>query len=182
MTDFGAAIAIMENGRVLLTQREDFEVWCLPGGHTDPGESVAETARREALEETGLEVELTRLVGLYARTGALQGHVALFAARVVGGTIAPQPDEVIDIGYFAPDAIPDDLLWWHRQMIHDACSGVRGAAWTAHVEQPDRTESRAELYAKRDESGLSRVEFYRAYFEGAGNYTRQELIEVAAFE
>lgn len=175
MSDVGAAIAIIEDGQILLTKREDFEVWCLPGGHTDPGEGAAETARREALEETGLEVALTRQVGLYSRTGGLQGHVVLFAARVAGGTLSPQAEEVIDIGYFAPDAIPDDLLWWHRQMIDDAFSGASGTAWTMHIDQPDPAPTRAELYARRDESGLSRTEFYREYFERAGNYVKQEL-------
>ncbi len=61
----GVTVAVIDEDRILLTKREDFEVWCLPGGGVDPGESVAQAAIREAREETGLEVQLTRLVGIY---------------------------------------------------------------------------------------------------------------------
>ncbi|MFW5692097.1 MAG: NUDIX domain-containing protein, partial [Chloroflexota bacterium] len=44
----GANVAIIRGDEILLTRREDFEVWCLPGGLTEPGESLAQTARREA--------------------------------------------------------------------------------------------------------------------------------------
>ncbi|HSH01990.1 MAG TPA: NUDIX domain-containing protein, partial [Anaerolineae bacterium] len=66
MLKVGVNVAVIEGGKVLLTQREDFEVWCMPGGHVDGGESVAEAARREVLEETGLEVRLVSLVGVYS--------------------------------------------------------------------------------------------------------------------
>jgi hypothetical protein len=58
----GATVAILRDGKLLLTRREDFEVWCLPGGCVDEDESLADAARREAEEETGLKVRLTRLV------------------------------------------------------------------------------------------------------------------------
>ncbi len=117
----GATIAIIEEGKVLLTKREDFEVWCLPGGQVDPGESMADAAVREAREETGLEVELTRLVCLSSRSGGGSDvHMPIFAARVAGGTLSPQVDEVIDIGYFSADELPDDLMPWHRQPALDA--------------------------------------------------------------
>ena len=51
----------MEDGRILLAKREDFEVWCIPGGMVEDGESVARAAVREIAEETGLTVELTVL-------------------------------------------------------------------------------------------------------------------------
>ncbi len=48
----GVCVAIIENEQILLTKRKDFEVWCLPGGHVDAGETVAQAAVREAFEET----------------------------------------------------------------------------------------------------------------------------------
>ncbi len=167
----GAVVAVVDEGKILLAQREDFEVWCLPGGHVDPGESVAQAAIREAKEETGLEVELQRLVGIYSRLekGGSDMHLALFAARPVGGTLQPQVEEVLALKYFAVDDLPDDMFWWHRHPIADAvnqtnCSVVR----SFQMIPPQPINSREELYALRDQLGLSRPEFYRYYFEHSG--------------
>ncbi|WP_446211505.1 NUDIX hydrolase [Micromonospora sp. IBSANI012] len=54
-----------EHGRVLLIQRTDNGLWALPGGAQDFGEYIAETAVRETREETGVEVEVTGVVGIY---------------------------------------------------------------------------------------------------------------------
>ncbi len=54
-----------EAGRMLLTQRRDLPFWCLPGGRVDPGETPMEAVVREVAEETGLAVEMERLVGVY---------------------------------------------------------------------------------------------------------------------
>jgi 8-oxo-dGTP pyrophosphatase MutT (NUDIX family) len=154
---------------VLLTQREDFEVWCLPGGDTDARESVAQAAIREAYEETGLEVELTHLVGIYSlpewRVGG--NHNVLFAARPVGGVLQPAEEEVLDVGYFDPHDLPNPLIWWHRQRILDALNGAgRSVVWSQNVVWPFEQEvARQELYYLRDQSGLSRQEFYLQYFK-----------------
>lgn len=158
----GVNISIIQNGKILLTKREDFEVWCLPGGAVDEGESIAQAAIRETREETGLIVELTRLVGLYSRPGwPGAGHIASFLASPIGGQLKADPSEVIDMAYFAPDALPEDLLWWHKQRIADAFSGVCGVVWSQIVDYPfDRELTRPEMYRLRDESGLSRRDFY----------------------
>lgn len=54
-----------EHGRVLLIQRTDNGLWALPGGAQDFGEYIAETAVRETREETGVEVDVTGVVGIY---------------------------------------------------------------------------------------------------------------------
>ncbi|SCF11752.1 NUDIX domain-containing protein [Micromonospora chokoriensis] len=54
-----------EQGRVLLIQRTDNGLWALPGGAQDFGEYISETAMRETREETGVEVEVTGVVGIY---------------------------------------------------------------------------------------------------------------------
>lgn len=164
MPVLGVTVAIVDAGRVLLTKREDFEVWCLPGGHVDDGESLATAARREVIEETGLEVELTRLVGVYSRPNWWRGglHLALFAARPIGGRPRLQPGEVIDARFFAPDALPEPILWGHRQQIADAIAGWGGSLARADpVAWPlDPFLPRQELYALRDRSGLGRAAFY----------------------
>ncbi len=168
MPTLGVEIAIIHSGQILLTQREDFEVWCLPGGNVDSGESVAQAAVREAREETGLDVQLERLVGIYSipRWRAGGSHVVVFAARPAGGSLKPQPSEVVAARYFDPDALPEPLFGWHRQRIRDALSGVGGSvAWTQAVAWPfDQAVTRPALYALRDQSGLARQEFFLQHF------------------
>ena len=64
----GCSATIFDSSRqkVLLTRRTDNGRWCLPGGRTESGESVIETCERETLEETGLEVRVVRLLGIYS--------------------------------------------------------------------------------------------------------------------
>jgi ADP-ribose pyrophosphatase YjhB (NUDIX family) len=136
MPTLGVEIAVLRSGQILLTQREDFETWCLPGGNVDAGESAAQAAVREAREETGLDVQLERLVGIYSMPGWGQGgaHVVVFAARPLGGSVQPQAGEVVAARYFDPDALPEPLLGWHRQRIRDALNGVGGSvAWSQAV-------------------------------------------------
>lgn len=169
MTTIGVNVAVLREGRLLLTRREDVEVWCLPGGSVDAGESIAEAAIRETREETGLEVVLSRLVGIYSMPAWRIGspHIVLFAARPMGGTLSVDPDEVLDAGFFAPASLPEPLLWFHRQRIADALAGVGGAvAWKQEQPWPfDEDMTRRQFYARRDNSELSRQEFFLTHFD-----------------
>jgi ADP-ribose pyrophosphatase YjhB (NUDIX family) len=179
MTTLGVNIAIIQNGKILLTKREDFEVWCLPGGAVDEGESVAQAAIREAREETGLEVELTRLIGLYSHPNesAFIGHIISFAAQPIGGQYQPDPHEVVEMRYFAPDEIPGDLLVTHGRRIKDAFSGVGGGVvWSQDVDYPFSPDiTRKEIYRQRDQSGLSRRDYY---FATLGRNTSNDTLEL----
>ena len=62
----GTNAVLIEDGKVLLQKRSDNGLWGLPGGRIDTGESMAECAVREMLEETGIETSVTRLVGVYS--------------------------------------------------------------------------------------------------------------------
>jgi len=162
----GVNVAIIQNGRILLTKREDFRVWCLPGGHAENGESIAQAAIRETLEETGLEVKLTQVAGIYSipEAKAWVNLIILFVGEPVGGTLKAQDGEVVEISFFDFDTIPDNLLWGHRQRILDATNGCGGSTvWLQHVPF-DLVQNRQELYKLRDESGLSGQEFYLQYF------------------
>lgn len=139
--------------RVLLTRREDFEVWCLPGGSVEDGESLAEAALREVAEETGLVVRLTRLVGLYSRPKLRGYHTAvLFAALPIHGLLRIDPSEVVEAEWFATENLPLDLLWGQRERIVDGLSGVGGSIVRSIERErpaiwpPDRQE----WYADRD--------------------------------
>lgn len=63
-----------EQDRVLLIRRTDNELWALPGGAQDIGEYIAETAVRETREETGVEVEVTNVVGIYTNPNHVQAY------------------------------------------------------------------------------------------------------------
>ncbi len=155
-------VAVLDRDRILLMQREDFEVWCLPGGHVDDGESLAEAAVREVREETGLDVTLTRLVGSYSRPIWHGGiHVVLFAARAIGGTLAPDPVEVTDVGWFRSETLPTPLLVGQRRRIDDVFADRRGVVRSSSISSP--FASREEAYRRRDASGLSRAAFYEAH-------------------
>jgi ADP-ribose pyrophosphatase YjhB (NUDIX family) len=161
MVDACVSIAIIEDETILLTLREDFEVWCMPGGELDAGESVADAARREVREEIGLEIELTRLVGVYSRVVWRPHHDFLFTARIVGGALNPDPREVVEARFFPLSALPEHMITGQREHLADVLSGQTGNVVTEQVhEMPGLSLSRAELYAQRDQSGLSRREFY----------------------
>ena len=179
MAILGACVAIIESGKILLTQREDFEVWCLPGGHVESGESAAQGAIREAFEETGLQVELTRLVGVYFRNrGDEDIHVFSFAARPVGGALKPQLDEVLDVRYFDLNNLPDILFWGHRQRIQGTLDDTSGSAFcTQKIHWPfEKNLTREEIYDLRDQSGLSRYDFYVQHFGQPGAEQSQSEI------
>jgi len=163
MSILGVNVAIIQEGKVLLTKRRDFEVWCLPGGEVDDGESLAQAAIREAQEEVGLIIQLERLVGVHSRPQWLStgSHVVLFAARIIGGELHIQPQEVLEARFFSRDELPAEMLLGHRQQIMDALGGVRGAAWRHDSEWKfHQGMTRLELYELRDRSGLPAAEFY----------------------
>jgi len=157
-------VAVMDSGnRVLLPRREDFEVWCLPGGGVDHGESLAQAGVREVAEETGLAVRMTRLIGVYSYPNLGDYHtLALFGAVVTGGTLRPDPREVVEARWFSNSELPEDLLWGQRERLTDVFAGYGGAIVRAtDRERPEIWPlSRHEHYALRDDSGLGRAEFY----------------------
>lgn len=64
---FGVSACVWRDGKVLLAQRGKLPagIWALPGGHVEPGELAVDAARRELLEETGLEADLDTLIGVF---------------------------------------------------------------------------------------------------------------------
>ena len=180
MPTLGVNTAIFHEGRVLLTKRKDFEVWCLPGGAVDTGETLAEAALRETREEVGLEVKLERLVGVYSRPGWLNGgmHIILFSASILAGELLVQPKEVLEAQFFSPGELPEAILFGHRQRIHDAMNGqYSGVAWLQDGEWPYPPEmTRKDLYSTMESSGLPPADFYFRHVGRTG--PRGEQLEV----
>jgi 8-oxo-dGTP pyrophosphatase MutT (NUDIX family) len=100
-------------GRILLVRHTEGR-WQLPGGAVDPGETPAEAARRECMEEMGVVVEPERIAGVYGgreyRVTYANGDEAawvatIFEARIVDGEPTPSDDETIDVGWFTRDEL-----------------------------------------------------------------------------
>ena len=131
----GASSIIFDESRekILLTKRTDNGRWCLPGGGMDPGESVEEACIREAYEETGLRVKVTRLVGVYMSPdlvieyadGNIFHPVSLsFEVEITGGELGLS-DETTEVGYFTIEDVKTmDLMDHHRARIQDALQNV----------------------------------------------------------
>ena len=163
MAGLAVNVAVIHENKILLTQRDDFETWILPSGGVEDGESIAQAAIRETKEETGLDVELTRFVGIYSRLGNMSPvHAVLFVAKPIGGEIKCQEGETIAVAWFAFDEIPSPLSAGQLKKIEDAISGISGTVVLHEISVPTLPEklTRKELIELRDASGLSRQEFY----------------------
>jgi ADP-ribose pyrophosphatase YjhB (NUDIX family) len=124
-----SAVIFDGRGRLLLQQRSDGGQWGLPGGSVEIGESVHDAVIREVREETGLEVTVLRLVGVYSEP-ALQvvrypdGNVwhyvsVCFECAARSGELTTC-DETLALRYVSPARLPSTLLPNHRIRIRDA--------------------------------------------------------------
>ena len=125
-----AAVIFAENrSKILLTRRADNGRWCLPGGRLDSGENASECCIREVREETGLEAEIVKLVGIYTspdmvvqyKDGNRHQLVAMcFECEITGGKLGLS-NETTEFGWFTPKEIESmDLVEHHRSRIADA--------------------------------------------------------------
>ena len=121
----GVNALIFDDGRVLLAHRRDIDWWNLPGGGMEIGETVEEATCREVREETGLEVQVERLVGVYSKPQK-QEVVLTFRCKVIGGELQAT-EESHACGYFSPDALPRNTLPKHRERIADALLNQQAA-------------------------------------------------------
>ena len=107
------AIVFNDRGEILLGRRSDDGLWGLPAGAIDPGEQPAEAAARETWEETGVEVEVERIVGVGAYPALYPNgdqcyYVSIwFRCRAVGGEARVNDEESTEVRWFAYDELPD---------------------------------------------------------------------------
>ena len=105
-----AAVLVEKDGRVLLVRRvnEPFRgLWTLPAGFVNGGEDPAEAAARECLEETGLDVRVTRVLNVVSGREHERGadFVIVYHAEILGGELVPA-DDADAVDWFARDALP----------------------------------------------------------------------------
>ena len=115
----GASVLLEDaQGRILLQRRADCHLWGYHGGSVELDEDVEAAARRELLEETGLQAEKLELFGVYSGPEmhfvypngdevSNIDHVYLCTAYT--GTLRPQPGEVEELRFFAWDELPEDI-------------------------------------------------------------------------
>lgn len=109
-------------GIVLVRRKNEPVGWALPGGFVDYGESVEHAAVREALEETGLTVALTSLLGVYsdpARDPRQHTISTVFTAAATNPEDIAGGDDAAEARFFLPDALPPDIVFDHRKIIDD---------------------------------------------------------------
>jgi ADP-ribose pyrophosphatase YjhB (NUDIX family) len=113
----GAAVA-NDAGELLLIQRADSGVWLYPTGWCDVGYSAAEVVTKEVHEETGIEVEPVRLIGVLdgLRLGMsrIPLYSLLFLCRATGGELMPHPLECTDVGWFTESTLPEPIVGVER--------------------------------------------------------------------
>ena len=121
------AAAIM-NGEdeVLLQRRSDRNTWGFPGGVMELGESFDKSLKREVLEETGLQVEIVDLIGVYSdysdaypNGDEAQPILLYFLCKVVLGQLSTDDDETLELRYFRKDQEPELVNKQHCDMFRD---------------------------------------------------------------
>ena len=110
------AVIIEKDGKIILVQESQIDrgQWNHPAGWLDKYENPIEAAKREAEEETGLQVEITHFLGVYnfikdksLAEDNIDRHVLklVFVGKVVGGEIKTNPEEIMDARWFTPEEI-----------------------------------------------------------------------------
>jgi len=110
-----SAIVTDDQGRILLIHRTDNDLWAIPGGGLEPGESVSQATTREVKEETGMDCEVTGVVGIYSNPNHVaayddgevrQQFSICFRTKLLGGTPATS-QESSEVQFVSPDDLPE---------------------------------------------------------------------------
>ena len=110
-----SAIVADEDDRILLILRTDNNYWSIPGGGINPGETIKEAAVREVMEETGIDCEITGLVGIYSNPNHVaayddgevrQEFSICFTARMLGGAERTS-DESAEVRFVPSRVLPE---------------------------------------------------------------------------
>jgi ADP-ribose pyrophosphatase YjhB (NUDIX family) len=122
------ALIFNAQGELLLEKQTHFGSWALPHGCVDVGESALEAVRREVQEETGLTIIHAEPFGLYSdpkysvtypNGDQVQTFTIAFLVKEWSGELAPDGDEVVDLGFFPLDHLPDPIYPIHVETILD---------------------------------------------------------------
>jgi ADP-ribose pyrophosphatase YjhB (NUDIX family) len=133
------AVVGNDRGEMLLIRRADSGIWLYPTGWADIGYSASEVAEKEVHEETGIECEVVRLIGVF--DGMRRGftniplYSLVFHCRATGGELNPHPLETTGAGWFAQDALPERVAG-AEQWADLAFAAIRGEPVEVHYDRP----------------------------------------------
>ncbi|WP_019376613.1 NUDIX hydrolase [Virgibacillus halodenitrificans] len=122
----GSVVLILNENNELLLQHRTDGGWELPGGLMELGESLEDTARREVKEETNLEIEKLKLLGVFSGEDyyfkvsigdELYSVTAVYVTRNIKGKIEYEPTESYDVQYFGIKNLPEGLTKEYRSYI-----------------------------------------------------------------
>ncbi|MFR9749662.1 NUDIX domain-containing protein [Nocardia sp. 004] len=129
-----AAACILDAGRVLLQCRGDDTMWCFPGGAVELGESIEDAVRREVIEETGFDIEVDAVQGIYSRywhtypNGDIAQPITTFLrCSIIGGALSAHDPETIDLRFCRLDTLPGPMMnQQHCDALTDLQAGRLG--------------------------------------------------------
>jgi ADP-ribose pyrophosphatase YjhB (NUDIX family) len=133
------AVVGNDKGELLLVKRADSGIWLYPTGWADVGYSASEVVVKEVEEETGIEVRVERLIavldGLRLGFTRIPLYSLVFQCHAVGGELRAHPLECADVGWFAPDELPQPLAGIDRWGDH-VFRALRGEPIDVLFDQP----------------------------------------------
>lgn len=146
------AVVVEMDGGIVLGRRAiepGYGLWCLPGGFVNDDEDPAAAAARECMEEIGIAVEMTGLIGVYhiAKTTAPSMIGIAYRGRVVDGARPVAGSEMLEVGVFPLDSIPSMAFPSHQSVLAEYLKSpeprgesvtLRAGALAQHSERPSR--------------------------------------------
>ena len=123
---FAGGCLFDDAGKVLLQKRGDSGKWGFPGGAIEIGETPEEAVVRELKEETGLDVEIESLIGIYTDSNMRYSNgdeahsiLIVYKLKAVGGELVCDEVETIGLQYFAIDELPEMFCKQHEELKAD---------------------------------------------------------------
>ena len=123
---FAGGCIFNDQGEVLLQRRGDSNKWGFPGGAIEPGKTPETTAVREVKEETGLDVSVGRLIGVYTDLDMVypngdqaQSIVIAYELKIKGGELCCDQNETLELKYFSKEGKPKLFTGSHEALWND---------------------------------------------------------------